>query len=80
MFIYLETTNVSKHKWERCNKRNVCRFRKEKRYREITFICGGTNFRGFVGMLIHEIKNPTNNETYEGKKLIKQSGLFILGY
>jgi len=27
------------------------------------FYSWGTNFRGFHGWLIHEIKNPTNNET-----------------
>jgi len=34
-------------------------------YCEITFICGVPIFVVFVGRLIHEIKNPTNNETWE---------------
>jgi hypothetical protein len=29
------------------------------------FYSWGTNFVVFVGRLIHEIKNPTNNETWE---------------
>jgi hypothetical protein len=34
-------------------------------YCEITFICGVPIFVVFVGRLIHEIKNPMNNETWE---------------
>ena len=34
-------------------------------YCEITFIRGVPIFVVFVGRLIHEIKNPTNNETWE---------------
>jgi hypothetical protein len=34
-------------------------------YCEITFIRGIPIFVVFVGRLIHEIKNPTNNETWE---------------
>jgi hypothetical protein len=34
-------------------------------YCEITFIRGVPIFVVFVGRLIHEIKNPTNNETCE---------------
>jgi hypothetical protein len=34
-------------------------------YCEITFICGVPIFVVLVGRLIHEIKNPTNNETWE---------------
>jgi hypothetical protein len=33
-------------------------------YCEITFIRGVPIFVVFVGRLIHEIKNPTNNETW----------------
>ena len=35
----------------------------EKVYCEITFIRGVPIFVVFMGRLIHEIKNPTNNET-----------------
>jgi hypothetical protein len=34
-------------------------------YCEITFIRGVPIFVVFVGRLIHEIKNPTNNESWE---------------
>jgi hypothetical protein len=34
-------------------------------YSEITFIRGVPIFVVFVGRLIHEIKKPTNNETWE---------------
>jgi hypothetical protein len=34
-------------------------------YCEITFIRGVPIFVVFVGRLIHEIKNPMNNETWE---------------
>ena len=34
-------------------------------YCEITFIRGVPIFVVFVGRLIHEIMNPTNNETWE---------------
>jgi hypothetical protein len=37
----------------------------EIKYCEITFIRGVPIFVVFVGRLIHEIKNPTNNETWE---------------
>jgi hypothetical protein len=36
-----------------------------RRYCEITFIRGLPIFVVFVGRLIHEIKNPTNNDTWE---------------
>jgi hypothetical protein len=35
------------------------------RYCEITFIRGVPIFMVFVGRLINEIKNPTDNETWE---------------
>ena len=38
--------------------------KQRKEYCEITFIHGVSIFGDLVGRLIHEIKNPTNNETW----------------
>ena len=42
--------------------------KQKNEYCEITFIRKVPIFVVFVGRLIHEVKNPTNNETWEAAR------------